>query len=102
MIEYITEKEYERRYEHWRKKREPIRGAAVDRLQTRLESKQASGVIARAALDGDWRAVKKWLQFELTQAVEDALRTEFSNRFVAHPTGPDRNAIAFSGDWRNS
>lgn len=97
MIEFISEAEYERRFEIWSKGRKPN----LDIVKTRLAGMISSSAnrIAEQFLMNPGK-VRQWLAKMKENADWFALRQMFSERFQVGPTGLDRNAIPFSGDWK--
>ena len=97
MIEYISETEYEKRFEFWAKRNFATDHMIETRLATRIEG--ASKMLAMLTV-GSPHKLRKALRDMAKEAAWSAQRAMFSDRFVAGVTGQDRNAIPFCGDWK--
>ena len=102
MIEYITEKEYERRFDRWKRARVVPNEALTPCLETELEA-NAVFLAKLMVEDHSWSAseVRECFKRQYESAMFRALRYQFEKRFLAGATGPDKNAIPFCGDWKN-
>ena len=97
MIAYISEQEYEKRFSVWAKWNKPLSADVQSRLA--MEIKCSAEHIARIYF-AEPSSIAKHIRGMKKSAEIGALRSTFSNKFVAHPTGMDKNAIAFCGEWR--
>lgn len=104
MIEYLSESEYERRFDFWLKRAEVDLEMVESCLTGAIQLK--AKMLARLTVISNGGDIAGTVRKKLREAWKEsrwwAGRIQFQKEFVVGATGPDKNAIPFSHEaWMN-